>query len=228
PQIQVDKAKVDLANHRLEMRLSLPPAQVTIKVLAESGEVLAEERHDFTGQPAGAPLTVTWTPSSDTPAARIELQAHDVAGGFAGMAISSWAVNIGHDEVVFPTDSAEILPTERPKLEAVLQKINDVLKKRQDAFGRVMLFVGGYTDTVGGDAHNFKLSEARAQSIARWFKGHGLRIPIAYAGFGETTLAVKTADNVDEPKNRRTVYTLSVEEPGMKGGSFRPVWKRAN
>jgi outer membrane protein OmpA-like peptidoglycan-associated protein len=228
PQIQIDKSKVDLANHRLEMRMSLPPAGVEIKVLGESGEVLADERHDFTGQAAGAPLTVTWTPTSGATAARIELSAHDVAGGFASVAIFSWSISIPHEEVVFKTDSAEIMASERPKLEASLLKVNAALAKHKDEFGRPTLFVAGHTDTVGADGHNLKLSQARAQSISRWFKAHGLRIPVAYEGFGESTLAVKTADNVDEIRNRRVDYILSVEEPGFKGTGFRPSWKRAN
>lgn len=228
PQVQIDKAKVDLVNHRLEMRMSLPPAGVEIKVLADSGEVLAEERHDFTGQLAGAPLTVTWTPTSPAPAARIELRAHDTAGGFAAVAIFSWSVSIPHEEVVFPTDSAEIMPSERPKLEASLQKINAALGKHKDEFGRPTLFVAGHTDTVGGDAHNLKLSQARAQSISRWFKSHSLRIPVAYEGFGESTPVVKTADNVDEIRNRRVDYILAVEAPVLKAIGFRPSWKRAN
>jgi outer membrane protein OmpA-like peptidoglycan-associated protein len=227
PQIQVDKSKVDLVNHRLEIRMSLPPADVEIKVLSETGEELADERHDFTGQPAGSPLVVTWTPSSDATAARIELTAHDVAGGFAGMAIVSWSLSIPHEEVVFKTDSAEIDESERPKLDASLQQINAALAKHKDEFGRPTLFIAGHTDTVGGTAYNFKLSQARAQAIARWFRNHGLRIPVAYEGFGEAALAVKTADNVDEPRNRRADYILAVEEPTLRATGFRPSWKRA-
>jgi outer membrane protein OmpA-like peptidoglycan-associated protein len=228
PQLQVDKSKVDLANHRLEVRMSLPPAEIEIKVLSDSGEELADERHDFTGQPAGSPLIVTWSPSSDATAARIELKAHDVAGGFAGVAIVSWSLSIPHEEVVFKTDSAEITDTERPKLEASLQQINAALAKHHDEFGRPTLFIAGHTDTVGGTAYNFKLSQARAQAIARWFKSRGLRIPVAYEGFGEAALAVKTADNVDEPRNRRVDYILSVEEPVLRATGFRPSWKRTN
>ena len=230
PRLQIDKAKVDLQNHRLELRLSLPPAEVEIKVLAETGEILADERQDFTGQPAGAPLTVTWSPSDPAPPARIELRAHDVTGGFAGVAIFSWAVSIPHEEVVFETDSAAIMPSERPKLLASLQKVNAALGTHKEEFGRPTLFVAGHTDTVGGDAHNLKLSQARAQSIARWFKEHGLRIPVAYEGFGESALAVQTADNVDEVRNRRVDYILSVEEPTstLRARGFRPSWKRAN
>ena len=226
PQIQIDKSKVDLANHRLELRMSLPAAAVEIKVTSETGEVLADERHDFTGTPAGAPITVTWTPNGPGTAARIELRAHDVAGGFAGVAIVSWSVTIPHEEVVFQTDSAEIMASERPKLEASLQKINAALGRHKEEFGRPTLFVAGHTDTVGGDGHNLKLSQARAQSISRWFKSHGLRIPVAYEGFGESALAVKTADNVDEIRNRRVDYILSIEEPALKATGFRPAWKR--
>ena len=227
PQIQIDKSKIDLPNHRLEMRLSLPPAEVQIKVTADSGQELADERHDFTGQPAGSPLIVTWTPSSDAIVARIEIMAHDTAGGFAGVAITAWSVSIPHEEVVFKTDSSDIMESERPKLEASLQLIAAAVAKHKDEFGRPTLFIAGHTDTVGATAYNFKLSQARAQSIARWFKGHGLRIPVAYEGFGEAALAVKTADNVDEPRNRRVDYILSIEEPVVRATGFRPSWKRA-
>jgi outer membrane protein OmpA-like peptidoglycan-associated protein len=226
PRLQVDKSKVDLVNHRIELRMSLPPAGIDIKVLAESGEVLAEDHHDFTGEPAGAPLTVTWSPRSPETAARIELRAHDVAGGFAGVDIFSWSISIPHEEVVFQTDSAEIMASELPKLHASLQKITAALAGHKDEFGRPTLFVAGHTDTVGGEAHNLKLSQARAQSIARWFKGHGLGIPVAYEGFGESALAVRTDDNVDEVRNRRVDYILSVDEPGVRASGFRPSWKR--
>src|SRR3569623_595806 len=227
PQIQIDKSKVALTNHRLELRLSQPPADVEIVVTSDSGDALASDRHDFTGHAAGSPLVVTWTPSSDAPAAKIELRAHDTAGGFAGMAIVSWAVSIPHEEVVFKTDSAEIMDSERPKLEASLQQISAAVAKHKDEFGHPTLFIAGHTDTVGGNSYNLKLSQARAQSIAHWFKSHGLRLAVAYEGFGASALAVKTADNVDEPRNRRVDYILSVEDPALRATGFHPSWKRA-
>ena len=228
PQVQVDKSKVDLVNHKLELRMSHPAAEVEIKVYGESGEVLADERHDFTGQAAGSPLIVTWTPSSAETAARIELRAHDIAGGFAGVAIVSWSLSIPHEEVVFKTDSAEIMESERPKLDASLQKISAALAKHGQDFGRPTLFIAGHTDTVGAASYNLKLSQARAQSIARWFKAHGLRIAVAYEGFGEYALAVPTADDVDEARNRRVDYILSIEEPALHSVGFRASWKRTN
>jgi outer membrane protein OmpA-like peptidoglycan-associated protein len=228
PQVVVDKSKVDLANHRLELSVSRPPAEVRIKVLADTGEVLAEETHDFSGHLAGSPLMVTWSPASPAPTARIEIKVTDTTGGFAGVVVTSWSVSIPHEEVVFNTDSAEILASERPKLEASLQKINAALGAHKQEFGRPTLFIAGHTDTVGADAYNLKLSQARAQSIARWFRGRGLRIPVAYEGFGEYSLAVKTADNVDEIRNRRADYILSIDDPVIRSTNFRSAWKRLN
>jgi outer membrane protein OmpA-like peptidoglycan-associated protein len=69
------------------------------------------------------------------------------------------------------------------------------------------------------------LSRRRAQAIAAWFLKSGLTIPVAYEGFGETALLVETKDEVDEPRNRRVDYILSVEDPVLRATDFRPVWK---
>jgi outer membrane protein OmpA-like peptidoglycan-associated protein len=87
------------------------------------------------------------------------------------------------------------------------------------------LFIAGHTDTVGSAGSNLKLSHERARSIASWFRKRGVRLPISYEGFGETSLAVKTADNVDEIKNRRADYVLS-DGPPTYSAAFRPSWKR--
>ena len=65
----------------------------------------------------------------------------------------------------------------------------------------------------------------RARSIAAWFRKRGVKIPISYEGFGETSLAVKTADSVDEIRNRRVDYVLS-DGPPVYSAAFKPSWKR--
>jgi outer membrane protein OmpA-like peptidoglycan-associated protein len=228
PQLQLDKSKVDLAGHQLELRMSLPPARVEIRVVSETNEVLAEETHDFTGRDAGSALMVTWSPASAAPVARIDLKAYDTTGGFAGIAVVAWSLSIPHEEVVFRTDSAEIDALERPKLEASLQKIAAALRAHRVDFGRPTLFIAGHTDTVGSDAHNLKLSQARAQAIARWFRAHGVGIAVAYEGFGEFAPAVQTPDNTDEPRNRRVDYILSIDEPVLRTQGFHASWKHSN
>jgi len=224
-QVQVDKSKVDLKAHRLELVMSRQASKVTIKVQGDSGAILADESHDFSGRAPGVPLVVCWSPSSDEPVAKIEVFGWDAYGYYAGVAIVPWSVAIPHEEVNFRTNSAQIDASEKGKLEKSYELVTEALEKHKN-LGQVVLFIVGHTDTVGTDEHNFRLSLARAQSIARWFRGRGLTIPVAYEGVGETALLVKTADDVDEPRNRRADYILAVDEPALKTTGFRPVWKR--
>jgi outer membrane protein OmpA-like peptidoglycan-associated protein len=124
-----------------------------------------------------------------------------------------WSVEIAHEDVNFATDSAVIEPGEEKKLDASLAKINEAIK-RSEKFIKMRLYVAGHTDTVGENGPNRKLSNARAKSIAAYFRKKGLRLPIAFAGFGEDVLKVKTANNTDERLNRRADYVL-----GPAGGS---------
>ena len=226
--VVVDKTKVDLKAHRLEVKMSRPAGKVKITVYDESNAVLADDTQDFRGRPGGTPLIVTWTPSSDAPVGKIELRAYDAQDNWVGVEIAPWFVNIPHDDVNFRTDSAEIDAAEVPKVESAFGKIAEVLAKDQ-ASGRmhagITLYIAGHTDTVGNPTHNFKLSQDRARSIAAWFRKRGVKIPISYEGFGETSLAVKTADNIDEIKNRRTDYILS-DGPPTLSNTFKPSWKR--
>jgi outer membrane protein OmpA-like peptidoglycan-associated protein len=226
--IQVDKSKVDLRNHRLEVKLSRPAGKVKIVVTSESDAVLADEEQDFSGRPAGMPLIVTWNPSSDAPVAKIDLRAFDSSGAWVGVELAPWFVAIPHEDVNFRTGSAEIDEPEAPKLEAAYGKLEEVLAK-DAAHGRmhpgITLFIAGHTDTVGTPAHNLTLSQDRARSIAAWFRKRGVKLPISYEGFGESSPAVKTADNVDEIKNRRADYVLS-DGPPIYSAAFKPSWKR--
>jgi outer membrane protein OmpA-like peptidoglycan-associated protein len=97
---------------------------------------------------------------------------------------------------------------------------------RAKQLGTITLYVVAHTDTVGTAEYNLDLSMRRAQSLARWFRSHGVSIPIAYTGVGEGALAVKTADEVDEPRNRRADYMLGVEAPRFKSSGITPAWKR--
>jgi outer membrane protein OmpA-like peptidoglycan-associated protein len=223
-EVSVDLSKVDLKAHQLELKMNHEASKVTIKVIGESGSVLANEEQSAAGHAAGSVITVKWSPSSDEPTARIELFAFDKDGFYKGVAIIPWTLSIPHEELNFRRDSSTIDDPEKPKLEASLTKINEAVKLHQD-LGAITLFVAGHTDTVGSTAHNLTLSRARARSIASWFAAHGLKIAITFEGFGESALLVKTADEVDEPKNRRVDYILALTEPVLKTSGFHPSWK---
>ena len=223
-EVTIDRSKVDLAGHRLEVKLSRAAEKVRLKVIGESGAVLAEVEQGFGGAAAGTPLVVTWKPSSEEAVARVEVWGHDTEGFYAGVAISPWSVDIPHELVNFQTDSDVIRATETPKLDASLKKIQEALAKHKDV-GAITLFIVGHTDTVGKPEYNMGLSRKRARSIAAWFRSGGVKIAIAFEGLGESAPLVKTADEVDEPKNRRVDYILALEPPKLPAGPAAFSWK---
>jgi outer membrane protein OmpA-like peptidoglycan-associated protein len=223
--ISIDRSKVELKQHRLEIVLSRDAVKLTVEVTGDSGAVLADQEIDLSGKPAGIPLVITWSPASDEPPARIELRAVDSRGYWATAWLLPWSVSIPHREVLFKTGSWRIEDAEKPKLEESYAQISDAVSRHAD-LGPVVLFVAGHTDTVGRSADNFRLSRERARAIAGWFRERGLRIAIAYEGFGESALLVKTGDEVDEPRNRRADYILAFEEPMIAAVGFRPNWQR--
>jgi outer membrane protein OmpA-like peptidoglycan-associated protein len=223
-ELRIDPDDVDIERGQLVARLSRPAAKLAVKVLDAAGAVLVEVEQAFDGALAGTPLVVRWQPPSGT-VARIEVFGHDTSGYYKGIAITPWSFEVPHEDVVFDTDSAQVLPAEEKKLVASLRLINQELPRAKN-LGTVTLFILAHTDTVGSAEYNQALSTRRAQAIARWFRGHGLKIPMAYDGMGESMPRVKTADEVDEPRNRRVDYMLGVEPPRFKQSKASPAWKK--
>jgi outer membrane protein OmpA-like peptidoglycan-associated protein len=223
-EITIDRSKVDLVNHKLEVKLSHAAEKVKLKVVGESGAVLTDSETPFGGAAAGTALVVTWQPSSAEAVARIEVWGHDTDGFYVGVAILPWNVQIPHEEVAFQTDSDVIRPAEVPKLEKSLELLRDAVSKHKD-LGTISLFIAGHTDTVGSPEYNLTLSRKRARAIAAWFKGSGLTVRIAFEGLGESAPLVKTADEVDEPRNRRVDYILALEPPKLPSGPATFGWK---
>jgi hypothetical protein len=142
----------------------------------------------------------------------------------AGFTYSPWFLDIPHQDILFESNSASILPEEEWKLESTHVELNETLEK----YGSVVpvkLFIGGCTDTVGNSQHNKDLSMARARSLAQWLRNHGYSHPIYYYGFGEGLKAVETGDGVDEPQNRRAIYIVSSNPPPSSSGIPSVNWK---
>jgi outer membrane protein OmpA-like peptidoglycan-associated protein len=71
------------------------------------------------------------------------------------------------------------------------------------------LNVTGYTDTVGSDAYNMRLSRRRAESVSAELEAQGVPSgEIAIYAKGKHDLLVPTADGVREPQNRRVQIIL--------------------
>ena len=104
-------------------------------------------------------------------------------------------------EVMFDFNSAELRPEAR---ETIHSLVVNVLR-----FENMRVGVYGFTDTAGREDYNRRLSQARADSVARELARDGFdRTRIITYGFGKENLRVKTADGVREPANRRVEIFL--------------------
>ncbi|HUS30495.1 MAG TPA: OmpA family protein [Kofleriaceae bacterium] len=227
--IGYDADHLDLDTRALQFkpsRTGVTSAEIT--VIGDDGKELAKSSATYDGK-SDDWLMITWTQAAKTQAMMLKLRVATSDGAATNVELIPWSVAIDHEDVKFQTDSSKIDDSETKKLDASLTKIQDVMKK-SEKYMKMKLYVAGHTDTVGAPAKNRTLSLARAQSIAAYFKKKGLTIPIAFAGFGEDVLKVKTADNTDEAANRRADYVLgpAAGAPPFKGPYLkaRVQWKQ--
>jgi outer membrane protein OmpA-like peptidoglycan-associated protein len=89
--------------------------------------------------------------------------------------------------------------TLQPASDPVLQQILDLLRNPTQK-----IEVQGHTDTVGGDAYNQTLSEARAKAIVIWLTQHGIAGDrLTAKGFGKSRPIADNATDAGRAKNRR-------------------------
>ena len=96
----------------------------------------------------------------------------------------------------FITGTDELTPESKAELQNVLAALKD--RPLPD------VLVIGHTDTVGDAAGNDRLSAQRAETVKGFLVDIGIPAGrIRTAGRGERELLIPTADDVDEPRNRR-------------------------
>ena len=114
---------------------------------------------------------------------------------------------VSMSDVLFDTGRYSLKPGAREKL----AKVAGILL----AYPGLNIAVGGYTDNVGGDAMNQKLSENRAGSVRDYLVAQGVGTnSVSAQGFGNS-LPVATNDNsAGRQQNRRVELVVSGEAIG--------------
>ena len=78
-----------------------------------------------------------------------------------------------------------------------------------EAVDNSLLLVVGYTDSVGNEEYNQKLSENRALEVVRALKGAGARdANLSSVGFGEAKPVASNATGDGKAKNRRVELVI--------------------
>ncbi len=221
PKLTARDDAVNLDARTVTVAFERDGAEVQWKVVGDDGSTLSDERRNITGHKAGEPIQLTWEARPGASALRISVRATDIHGFYQELELFPWRVEIPHEDVLFDSGRSEIVDAERPKLDAAFGELAKAVE-RYGKLVKVQLFIAGFTDTVGDASSNQALSQARALSIARYFRQKGARMPIHYVGYGEAGLLVPTPDETAEAKNRRATYTIAAESPRGGGWSKLP------
>ena len=101
-----------------------------------------------------------------------------------------------HFILYFKSGSTTLTPDSVSKISEILTTIN----QRQSQ----SISVVGHTDTAGNRQYNLRLSKQRADVVGKILVGKGIKkLYIKTTSHGEENPLIKTADNVNEPRNRR-------------------------
>jgi outer membrane protein OmpA-like peptidoglycan-associated protein len=227
--VSYDIDHLDLDHHVLQFKLSRPAGTAELTVIGEDGKELGTGSATYKKDPPDTWLAISWTQPAAARVMMMKLHVVAADGLTTDLELVPWSVAVEHQDVNFAVNSAIIAPGEEAKLDAGLARIAEIVK-RSERFLKMRLYVAGHTDTVGATASNRKLSLDRARAIAAYFRKQGLALPVAFAGFGEAVPKVKTADETDEPANRRVDYVLgpAAAPPPFQGAYLkaRADWKQ--
>ena len=225
-QMQVTMADLDLSARTVRVHLNQAIAQLEVDVFDTDG---AQVGSAAVGNINRTPVELQWS-QGDQEIVRLAITATGNSGLSTSLDLFPWSYKVPHDEVVFDSGSAQIKPSEFKKLEAALAQINAVLGKfTAEKMGfdvPLSLYIAGYTDTVGNKVTNRTLSAQRAKSLAQWFRQNGFQRDLHYQGFGESVLAIMTADEVDQAANRRALYIIAAETPPTSDALPTANWTR--
>lgn len=103
--------------------------------------------------------------------------------------------------IYFDTGKATIRPESYPVLDDAVRVLQ--------ANPKVVVEIAGHTDSVGGDAYNMRLSEARANSVRTYLISRGIQATRLVArGYGETMPIASNATRDGRQMNRRIEFRV--------------------
>lgn len=107
-------------------------------------------------------------------------------------------------KIHFDTDKATLKEDKETK--EILQTVADVLKENTQI---TKLRIEGHTDDQGGNEHNHKLSQERAEAVIAWLVKAGVdKSRLDGKGWGEERSLVKNDSPANREQNRRVEFKL--------------------
>ena len=189
------RAQSDLANSQAASATALSAAQAD----ADQSRSAAQQAQ-LTAQQAEADKAAMRTRLSEQ--LNSILQTRDSARGLI----------VSMSDVLFDTGKYSLKPGAREKL----AKVAGILL----AYPGLNIEVGGYTDNVGGDDMNQRLSENRADSVRSYLVQEGVAAnSVTARGFGNTLPVASNNDSAGRQQNRRVELLVSGDVIGNQANA---------
>jgi outer membrane protein OmpA-like peptidoglycan-associated protein len=112
---------------------------------------------------------------------------------------------------LFTSGKADLQPGARENL----SKLSGILLAYP---GPYMLAIGGHTDSIGSDAMNDKLSQARAESVRNYLVGAGIAAShvTGAIGYGQHQPVADSGTAAGRAKNRRVEIVIDDTDPAVR------------
>ena len=154
-----------LEEGRLVFKSSRPLDHVDLEAYGDDGELLWEDKVSVKKSKGGR-LEAIFQPREVTPR-RLEIKAVDTVGSWQSFRVVRWYAEVPHEELLFESGKAEVATKELGKLKAAAQLVDEEIGRFRKAMGDpnaqvdLLLYVAGYTDTVGDEQeHRLKHCES--------------------------------------------------------------------
>lgn len=109
---------------------------------------------------------------------------------------------LSDDSMKFPVDEASLSPEAQARLGAFVEKLKTDNRN-------VYVEVQGHTDATGPKDHNYRLGEARAETVRRYLNQHGVALNrIGTISYGPDAPAASNEDRDGRQQNRRVVLIV--------------------
>ncbi|MGB8327408.1 MAG: OmpA family protein [Steroidobacteraceae bacterium] len=111
-----------------------------------------------------------------------------------------FAKEIQLEGVYFDTNKADLRPDSQATLEYAVKTLQ--------RYPELVIEVAGHTDSRGDDAHNRKLSQARAESVVQYLKDHGATNKLSAKGYGKDQPVATNSTEAGRQQNRRVALRI--------------------
>jgi outer membrane protein OmpA-like peptidoglycan-associated protein len=210
---QSDRARAEFAKERAEIDAdrarneALDARSETAKAKSDMADSIASSANALSLAQSDAEQSRLAAQQSEADKAAMRTRLSEQLNSILQTRDSARGLIVSMSDVLFDTGKYSLKPGAREKL----AKVAGILL----AYPGLNIEVGGYTDNVGGDEMNQKLSENRAGSVRDYLVQQGVATnSLSSRGFGNTLPVASNDNSAGRQQNRRVELLVSGEAIG--------------